>query len=72
MVDLSLMSFFDRQGIPEALSASRHEETDDIVAFEKDFEVLRSFSQVALGIENDVFEIYRLVQFAKTKWLEQR
>ncbi|KAL9630085.1 MAG: hypothetical protein Q9164_006593 [Protoblastenia rupestris] len=69
---LSLMSFFDRQGIPEELIMSRYEEDDSIVDFEEDVEVLRSFSLVALGIKNDVFEMHRLVQFATRKWLEQR
>ena len=69
---LSLMSFFDRQGIPEELITSRYEENDSIVNFEEDIEVLRSFSLIALGTENDVFEMHRLVQFATRKWLEQR
>ena len=34
--------------------------------------MLRNYSLVALGIENDIFEIHRLVQFATRKWLEQR
>ena len=69
---LSLMSFFDRQGIPEELITSRYEEDDSVVDFEEDIEVLRSFSLVALGIKNDAFEMHRLVQFATRKWLEQR
>ena len=69
---LSLMSFFDRQGIPEELITSRYEENKSTVDFEEDIEVLRSFSLIALGIEKDVFEMHRLVQFAMRKWLEQR
>ncbi|KAL8635912.1 MAG: hypothetical protein Q9228_006642 [Teloschistes exilis] len=69
---LSLMSFFDRQGIPEELIMSHYEENKSTVDFEKDIEVLRSFSLIALGIETDVFEMHRLVQFAMRKWLEQR
>ncbi|KAL8909866.1 MAG: hypothetical protein Q9171_004816 [Xanthocarpia ochracea] len=69
---LSLMSFFDRQGIPEELITSRYEGDDSIVGFEEDIQVLRNFSLVALGIENDVFDMHRLVQFATRKWLEQR
>ena len=38
---LSLMSFFDRQGIPEELIMSQYEEDDSTVNFEEDFEVLR-------------------------------
>ena len=69
---LSLMSFFDRQGIPEELITSRYEENKSTVDFEEDIEVLRSFSLIALGIEKNVFEMHRLVQFAMRKWLEQR
>ncbi|KAL9591261.1 MAG: hypothetical protein Q9179_007901 [Wetmoreana sp. 5 TL-2023] len=69
---LSLISFFDRQGIPEELIASHYKENDSIVDFEEDIEVLRSFSLITLGIKNDVFEMHRLVQFATRKWLEQR
>ena len=34
--------------------------------------MLRNYSLVALGIENDVFEMHRLVHFETRKWLEQR
>ncbi|KAI4219106.1 MAG: hypothetical protein L6R36_008560 [Xanthoria steineri] len=47
-------------------------ESNNIMNFEEDIKVLRNYSLVALGIENDVFEIHRLVQFATRKWLEQR
>ena len=69
---LSLMSFFDRQGIPEELITSRYEENNNIMNFEEDIKVLRNYSLVALGIENDMFEMHPLVQFAIRKWLEQR
>ncbi|KAL8771214.1 MAG: hypothetical protein Q9194_004963 [Teloschistes cf. exilis] len=69
---LSLMSFFDRQRIPEELIMSRYEENKSTVDFEEDIEVLRSFSLIALGIETDDLEMHRLVQFAMRKWLEQR
>ena len=69
---LSLMSFFDRQGIPEELVMSRYEGDDSIVDFEEDIQVLRNYSLVALGVEKDVFEMHRLVQFATRKWLERR
>ena len=61
------MSFFDRQGIPEELITSRYEKDDSITDFEEDIKVLRNYSLVALGIENDVFEMHRLVQFATRK-----
>ena len=66
------MSFFDRQGIPEELVTSQHEEDDSAVDFEENIKVLWDYSLVALGVENDVFEMYRLVQFATRKWLEKR
>ncbi|KAI4193680.1 MAG: hypothetical protein LQ350_008211 [Teloschistes chrysophthalmus] len=69
---LSLMSFFDRQGIPEELITSRYEENKSTMDFEEDVKVLQSFSLIALGIKTDVFEMHRLVQFAIRKWLEQR
>ncbi|KAL8746091.1 MAG: hypothetical protein Q9190_001848 [Brigantiaea leucoxantha] len=69
---LSLMSFFDRQGIPEELITFHYKENDSTMDFEEDIKMLRSFSLVALGIENNVFEMHRLVQFATRKWLEQR
>ena len=69
---LSLMSFFDRHGIPEELIMSQYKKDDNIMDFEEDIEVLRNYSLVALGVENNVFEMHRLVQFATRKWLEQR
>ena len=51
---------------------SRYEEVDSIVGFEENIEVLRNYSLIALRVENDVFEMHRLVQFATRKWLEQR
>ena len=46
------MSFFDRQEIPKELITS-HGEDGSTVNFEEDIEVLRSFSLVALGNQND-------------------
>ena len=69
---LSLISFFDRQGIPEELITSRYKENNNIMNFEKDIKVLRNYSFVALGIENNMFKMHRLVQFTTRKWLEQR
>ena len=64
--------FFDRQRILEELITSRYEESDNIVNFDENIEMLRSFSLVALSVENDVFEMHRLMQFATKKWLKQR
>ncbi|KAL8782815.1 MAG: hypothetical protein Q9195_009563, partial [Heterodermia aff. obscurata] len=69
---LSLMSIFDPQGIPEELIMSPYEEDNSTVDFEEDIQVLRNYSLVALGVEKNVFEMHRLVQFATRKWLEQR
>ena len=64
---LSLMSFFDRQGIPEELIACRYEEDGRVVSFEEDIKMLRNFSLVVMGFNSAVFEMHRLVQFATRK-----
>ena len=69
---LSLISFFDRQGIPEELITLRYEEHNRTVDFEEDIKVLRNFSLPAIGVQSDVFKMHRLVQFTTRKWLEQR
>lgn len=69
---LSLMSFFDRQGIPEELITSRYGENNSAVNFDDDIEILRNYSLVAVGIQSDLLEMHRLVQFATRKWLEER
>ena len=69
---LSLMSFFDRQKILEKLITFWYEEDDNIMNFEKNIKMLRKYFLIALNIENDMFEIYRLMQFATRKWLKQR
>jgi hypothetical protein len=50
---LSLMSFFDRQGIPEDLVNSRYEE-DSILNFNEDIEMLRNYSLIIVGNEEVV------------------
>ena len=69
---LSLMSFFDRQGIPEKLIMSQYKKDDNTMDFEEDIDVPRNYSLVVLGVKNNVFEMHRLVQFATRKWLKQR
>ena len=69
---LSLMSFFNRQGIPEDLIISEYEGDGRVVNFEEDIQLLRNFSLVAMGVDRAVFEMHRLVQFATRKWLEGR
>jgi tetratricopeptide (TPR) repeat protein len=70
---LSLMSLFDRQGIPDALLLGSYE--DDGIAeadFEDDISILTSFSLVTMNTEGNEFEMHRLVQFSTKKWLELR
>jgi tetratricopeptide (TPR) repeat protein len=68
---LSLMSMFDRQGIPERLLQNRYngdqgEEAD----FDDDLRTLLSFSLVRTSANGSEFEMHRLVQLATKKWLE--
>ncbi|KAH8723847.1 P-loop containing nucleoside triphosphate hydrolase protein [Phaeosphaeriaceae sp. PMI808] len=70
---LSLMSFFDRQGIPEALL--RHQNVDDASlmlktnSLEDDIETLRNFRFISANADGATFEMHRLVQLAMRKWL---
>ncbi|KAF2197757.1 hypothetical protein GQ43DRAFT_458302 [Delitschia confertaspora ATCC 74209] len=66
---LSLMSFFDRQGIPEALVHTRnneHSDGDDI------FLTLKNYSFISLTTDPALFNMHRLVQLAMRKWLERQ
>jgi tetratricopeptide (TPR) repeat protein len=68
---LSLMSLFDRQGIPESLLSGRYQEDNDASPdFEDDLNTLISFSLVATDVDGHQFEMHRLVQFSTRKWLE--
>ncbi|RYP51053.1 hypothetical protein DL768_003553 [Monosporascus sp. mg162] len=68
---LSLMSLFDRQGIPDSLLDGRyHDDGDASIDFEEDLNTLTSFSLVATDVEGHQFEMHRLVQFSTRKWLE--
>ena len=73
---LSLMSFFNHQGIPEFVlreyvnSADGDPEEDRELEFEDDLATLRSFSLVVADIAGHTFEMHRLVQFATGRWLE--
>jgi tetratricopeptide (TPR) repeat protein len=70
---LSLMSLFDRQGIPDSLLYNHYQEGDDIEAdFEEDIYTLASYSLVGTNVEGKEFEMHRLVQFSTKKWLELR
>ncbi|KAI9768659.1 MAG: hypothetical protein M1839_003994 [Geoglossum umbratile] len=68
---LSLMSLFDRRGIPESLLSGRYQEDNDANSdFEDDLNTLKSFSLVATDEEGHQFEMHRLVQFSTRKWLQ--
>ncbi|KAL8635112.1 MAG: hypothetical protein Q9228_007366 [Teloschistes exilis] len=68
---LSLMSLFDRQGIPESLLHDRYWRDDGKEAnFEDDIHTLTSFSLVEISADGHEFEMHRLVQFSTKKWLE--
>jgi hypothetical protein len=71
---LSLMSFFNPQGIPEAVLQSykrgQDEGQGDVEEdFIEDYEVLRAYSLVTRGMTSDVLEMHALVQFCTRKWL---
>jgi tetratricopeptide (TPR) repeat protein len=74
---LSLMSFFDRQGIQEALLRRQGStaaepvlaaQTDD--EFEEDVLALRDYSFIAVTKDASTFEMHSLVQLATRTWLE--
>jgi tetratricopeptide (TPR) repeat protein len=64
---LSLMSLFDRQGIPESLLVGQYQDDAD---FETDLSVLTDFSLVGVDVDGDQFKMHRLVQFSTRKWME--
>ena len=63
---LSVMSFFDRQSIPDSLLIMDDEEPMD---FEESVEILNSFSLIARNERNDSSDMHRLVQVATRAWL---
>jgi tetratricopeptide (TPR) repeat protein len=75
---LSLMSFFDRQGIPEALlRVQDNQAVSDPVAsaglddeFEDDILMLRDYSLVIVAADERTFEMHSLVQLATREWLQ--
>ncbi|KAF2022630.1 hypothetical protein EK21DRAFT_15134, partial [Setomelanomma holmii] len=73
---LSLMSFFDRQGIQEALlrrpSSTAAERVSAVQAddgFEDDVLTLRDYSFIAVTSDVKTFEMHSLVQLATRTWL---
>lgn len=68
---LSLMSFFDRQGIPERLICDQYQQAGDSEPdFEEDIHTLISYSLVRMNEDGNEFEMHRLVQFSTKRWLE--
>jgi hypothetical protein len=74
---LSLMSLFDRQGIPEDLLGKLEDAHSEVDAeantdtdLDEDIFTLMSYSLIGSNIEGNVFEMHRLVQFSTKKWLE--
>ncbi|KAI1664793.1 Kinesin light chain [Pyrenophora tritici-repentis] len=65
---LSLMSFFDRQGIQEALLRRQSSTADD--GFEDDVLALRDYSFITVTRDASTFEMHSLVQLAMHTWLE--
>ncbi|KAH7396963.1 TPR domain protein [Phaeosphaeria sp. MPI-PUGE-AT-0046c] len=76
---LSLMSFFNPQGIPESTLRSYNRDaagaatTDDEVAaddaFNENLDLLRAYSLVSMTAESDTCEMHALVQFCTQVWL---
>lgn len=62
---LSLMSYFNRQAIPQFLI----QEDVDEMSFEERVNVLLTFSLIKAEIREDTFEMHRLVQIAMQHWL---
>lgn len=77
---LSLMSFFDRQGIPESMirpfdrnkTHNREEnmDNDSEGPFEEDIVTLRDYCLVKTNEQGGDFEMHGLVQLSTRKWLD--
>ena len=69
---LSLMSLFDRQGIPKSLLERCYQDSDEAVDFNEDVYTLCSYYLIGTNIDGTEFEMHRLVQFSTKTWLEIR
>ena len=65
---LSIMSVFDRQGIPQYLLQNMDEDDLD---FERRLAPLHDFSLITLDESRQSFQMHRLVQMAIISWLER-
>lgn len=76
---LSLMSFFNPQGIPEsvlrkysrAIASEAELEVDEDAdsAFDEDLDTLQAYSLVSTTADSEAFEMHALVQFCTRVWL---
>ncbi|KAI4940870.1 hypothetical protein J4E91_011127 [Alternaria rosae] len=76
---LSLMSFFNPQGIPESVlrrhsreaarEAGLEDNEDADSAFKEDLDTLRAYSLVSITADSDACEMHALVQFCTRVWL---
>ena len=62
---LSLMSYFNRQAIPQFLVQGAVDE----LSFEENINLLLNFSLIRAEIREDTFEMHRLIQTAMQHWL---
>ncbi|CAI9627914.1 unnamed protein product [Alternaria burnsii] len=76
---LSLMSFFNPQGIPESVlrrhsrasarEAELGDDEDANSAFDEDVDILQAYSLVSMTADSETFEMHALVQFCTRVWL---
>lgn len=66
---LSIMSVFDRQGIPKFLIQDMDEDNFD---FERRLDPLADFSLITVTESGQSFQMHRLVQMAIVSWLERQ
>jgi len=67
---LSLMSLFDRQGIPEFVLIDYYKNHGRPNSeFEEDIETLAAYSLISVDRDGDLFDMHRLVQFSTKTWL---
>lgn len=69
---LSLMSFFDRQGIPRSLLEGNYAAEHHQSNFEDDMYMLTSFCLVKSSEDGKAFEMHGLVQYATREWLDKQ
>ncbi|KAF2844063.1 hypothetical protein T440DRAFT_60135 [Plenodomus tracheiphilus IPT5] len=77
---LSLMSFFNPQGIPESTlrrysrhaagAAAAEDEEDAGERFNEDLDTLQAYSLVSITVDGDTCEMHALVQFCTQVWLQ--